>query len=370
VCVCAAVVEIATRTRVVILQHPRERKVPIGTARLAEIAFPNSARHVGVDFSGDPAVHAALTESEPAPILLYPGPSAQTLPDHVPRHPVTLVVLDGTWSQASKLFKKNPLLATLPRFALEPSEPSRYRIRREPARHCMSTIEAIVQALELLEGRDRDVARALAPFEQMVETQLELAKRGERRHLHRSRPPRQSAVKRLLAARRSDLVVGYGEANAWPKGSALGPYPEIVHWAAERPFSGERFESLIAPRRELSPSFEGHARVSRELVLEGESWASFCRRWAAFSRPSDILCSWGHYATELLRLEGAPLPERLDIRDAARVELGRKPGEVCECAVTLGEQPAPSGVPGRTGMRLDGLAAVVRALAATAPERR
>jgi DTW domain-containing protein len=361
--VCEAVVRIATRTRIVILQHPRERNVPIGTARLAELAFPNSARHVGVDFSNDQAVRAALGQSQAPPILLFPGRYARKLPQPPPLDPVTLVVLDGTWSQASKIFKTNPLLATLPRYALDPIAPSRYRIRREPAGHCMSTIEAIVQALELLEGGDRGVARALAPFDKMVETQLEFAKRCQRRHLQRKRPPRQSAIKRLLAARRSELVVGYGEANAWPKGSPLGPHPEIVHWAAERPFSGERFEARIRPRRELSPSFETHTRVSKQLVLEGESWESFCRRWAAFCRPSDVLCAWGHYATELLRLEGASMPERIDIRDAARLELRRKPGDVCECALSLGAQPEPSGVPGRTGVRLAGLAAVVRALA-------
>jgi DTW domain-containing protein len=363
VCVCAALVQIATRTRILILQHPRERAVPIGTAKLAELAFPNSARHVGVDFTRDRAVTAALGDREAPPILLYPGPSARNLSERVPAQPVTLVALDGTWAQASKIFKANPLLATLPRYALAPALPSRYRIRRAPAHHCISTIEALVQALELLEGDDCDVARALAPFETMVETQLEFAKRCQRRHLHRKRPARPSPGQRLLAARSSDLVVGYGEASAWPKCSARGRHPEIVHWAAERPVSGERFEALIAPRHELSPSFEAHTRVSKEHVLAGESWPSFCRRWAAFTRPNDLLCSWGHFATELLRLEGAPMPERLDIRDLARRELRRKPGDVCECALSLGADPTPSGVPGRTGLRLDGLAAVVRALA-------
>ncbi|HEX6275519.1 MAG TPA: DTW domain-containing protein, partial [Polyangiaceae bacterium] len=51
VCVCAELERVPTRTRVVILQHPRESSVPIGTARLAELALPNAERHVGVDFS-------------------------------------------------------------------------------------------------------------------------------------------------------------------------------------------------------------------------------------------------------------------------------------------------------------------------------
>ena len=37
VCYCAAVKPVETRTRIVILQHPRESDVPINTARIAEL---------------------------------------------------------------------------------------------------------------------------------------------------------------------------------------------------------------------------------------------------------------------------------------------------------------------------------------------
>jgi hypothetical protein len=235
--------------------------------------------------------------------------------------------------------------------------------RRAPARHCISTFEAIVQALELLEGAECDVARALAPFEALVERQLRFAsERQARRHVQHKRPKPKAVVPRVLAARRADLVVGYGEANAWPKASALGAAPELVHWAAERPFTGERFEALIAPRAPLAPSFHLQTRVARELVLRGESWQSFTRRWAAFLRPTDLLCTWGHFATGLMRREGVPLPEHLDIRVVARRQLRKTPGEVCECAAALGQEVGPSWVPGRTGARLAGLVMVIRAL--------
>jgi len=42
VCLCGALVQVPTRTRVVILQHPRESAVPINTARIAERALSNS----------------------------------------------------------------------------------------------------------------------------------------------------------------------------------------------------------------------------------------------------------------------------------------------------------------------------------------
>lgn len=124
VCVCRGMVELDTVTRIVILQHPRESAVPIGTARLAEIVFKNCARHVGVEFADDDAVTSALSAPSAPPILLFPGATTRDLASDPPDRPVTLVVIDGTWSQARKILKHNPRLQNLPRYALDPAEPS------------------------------------------------------------------------------------------------------------------------------------------------------------------------------------------------------------------------------------------------------
>ena len=50
VCYCAHVVPIETRTRVILLQHSRERRMPVGTARMAHLALPQSVLRVGVSF--------------------------------------------------------------------------------------------------------------------------------------------------------------------------------------------------------------------------------------------------------------------------------------------------------------------------------
>ena len=66
-CFCDRITVLPTRTRILLLQHPREERVAIGTARMALLALPNSRRRVGLDFSGDPrdvalrdALYAAL----------------------------------------------------------------------------------------------------------------------------------------------------------------------------------------------------------------------------------------------------------------------------------------------------------------------
>jgi DTW domain-containing protein YfiP len=363
VCLCAHVTRMTARTKVVVLQHPREADVPIGTVRLLELGLDGVERHVGVSFDGDHPARRAIADAPAPAILLFPGPGAQDLAEAPPLEPVTLVVIDGTWWQAQKLLKKNPFLATLPRFSLSPAAPSRYRIRREPASHCVSTIEAIVHALSVLEHRD-DLAPLLGPFDALVEHQLafarETAARRQRLRPKAARPPRFAT---LLRERHADFVLAYGEANAWPRGTPLGASPEIVHWAAERPATGERFEAFIAPRREFAPTFTHHTGIERERVEGGESFESFRERWAHFLRPEDLLCGWGYYGSELLRTEGADVPARIDLRRVALDVLKGRPGDVVRCASVLGQAFDAPWVAGRTGLRLAALVAVFRGLA-------
>jgi DTW domain-containing protein len=353
----------SARTKVVVLQHPREADVPIGTVRLLELGLDGVERHIGVSFEEGHAARRAVEGALAPPILLFPGPDARDLAEAPPAHPVTLVVIDGTWWQAQKLLKQNPFLATLPRYSLSPAAPSRYRIRKEPASHCVSTIEAIVHALSVLEGRD-DLGPLLGPFEALVEHQLafarETAARRQRIRPKTARPPRFAT---LLRERHADFVVAYGEANAWPRGTPLGASPEVVHWAAERPATGERFEAFIAPRRDFAPTFTHHTGIARERVESGESFDSFRSRWAEFLRPTDLLCGWGYYGSELLRSEGALVPDRVDLRRVALDVLRSRPGDVVRCASVLGETLETPWVAGRTGLRLAALGAVFRGLA-------
>ncbi len=360
VCYCAAITPIETRTRVAILQHPRESDVPINTARIAALSLSRSSLHVGLDFRSDGVLQAAITDPSAPAILLYPGAAAKDLAGDPPPGPVTLVVVDGTWWQASKLFKLNPFLAELPRYALRPSEPSRYRIRREPALHCLSTIEALEAALSVLEDKPDGLPQLLEPFDAMVEMQLGFVAREPRPRHRRSVGPRlRPLVAPALSERPEALLIGYGEANAWPYGSPGARAPEVVHWAVVRPATGERFEAYVKPSGPLAPSFEQHSRLVAGLIQGGEDRRAFVARLNAFLRPDDVLASWGFYASGLLRAEGVAIPPRLDLREAAIRVLGRRVGQLEEYVRSLGARLAPPWAAGRTGARLAAMEALV-----------
>src|SRR5262245_62571945 len=142
--------------------------MPIGTARLAHLCLPGSELRVGVDFDDDGDMRAALAGARDA-YLLFPGPRAIDLADVRPAGPITLVVVDGTWWQARKLLKRNAALAALPQIRFTPPAPSNYRIRREPADHCVATVEALAQVLGALEGDADRFAALLRPFEAVID---------------------------------------------------------------------------------------------------------------------------------------------------------------------------------------------------------
>jgi DTW domain-containing protein YfiP len=375
------VTPLRTRTRVLILQHPRERHVPINTVRLAQLSLPDAILRRAVDFDADPFVSDVLAgrDEGPPPYLLFPGPNAMDLAHERPSGPITLVVLDGTWWQASKLIKRNPRIAALPQLRLAPAQPSRYRIRREPHDHCVATIEAIAMALSALEGEDFDETRAaalLAPFDAMVEHQLAFRSRvQDARHLRaslargprRARQPRVPGLDELRAAGER-LIVVHGEANAWPTRAPDHPPPEIVQWLAWRPATGETFEAIVAPRGPLAPSASVQLRIDADALTAGEPWDAFRARWEAFVRKDDVLCGWGHFPSATLEREEVLLPERrLDARVVASQLMNARGGTPEECArrlEELGRAPASSGTvaPGRGGVRMDAIRRIVGAL--------
>ena len=364
-CLCSELVPCATRTRVVILQHPREHTMKLGTARLAHLALASSELHVGVRFDDHPRVMALAREPRGV-ALLYPGSDAIPI-DRVDAPPHTLVVVDGTWHTARKIVARNRLLRALPRVAVHPDAPSAYRIRREPAPHCLSTVEAIVAALVAFEGEATRFESLHAAFARLVRTQLDHA--GERavpyRHLRKRRRTRApSAIETLLATRFDDVVLAQAEGNPHDAG---GPH-ELVHLVAIRPASGARFAVTIRPRRPLAARTPARLGLCGTALAEGATIDEARRAWAAFLHPTDVLAGWGHFTPTVLAAEGAPCPPWIDLRTEIGRRIGRRAGADAACDA-LEAPPEAAWTPGRGGARLATLVRLTTALRADATHR-
>lgn len=364
VCWCADLTPLSTSTRVVFLQHPRESKVAIGTARIAHLGLAGSELYEGVTFEDHPRIHELL--STPGTALLFPGPEASA-PDALDHPPKTLIVIDGTWPQARKMMALNPALRALPRIGFMPRTPGNYRIRREPARHCVATVEAVVEVLAALEKDESRFTPLLHAFESMVDRQIAAkAARTEpvRRRLKTAAPWWESAAMPDLHLLWPNLVAIAGEANAHHRGSGIPGLPEIIQLAAIRPATGEVFHAFLTPRRPLAPSAARHLDVSPEVLMNGRSVAEVLCDWRRFLRLEDRLVGWGSFAWELLAQEGwIPECSPIDLRQVAAHRLKRRPGTAESAARAIeADLKNPSRTPGRAGRTVHALAALVGAL--------
>jgi DTW domain-containing protein len=181
-CWCAFVRPVRTVHRVVVLQHPREVREPFGTVRVLRRALPGIVVRVGIDFTADAELAAMCRDPERRALLLFPGPGGTPF-QQGPAEVRTVVALDGRWSHARTLLAANPWLHALPRLALTPERPSRYALRQQPAEGCVSTIEAVAEALAVLDGDPGLRDMLLAPFDAMVGLQLACAHAGTSRVL-------------------------------------------------------------------------------------------------------------------------------------------------------------------------------------------
>lgn len=147
VCLCAAIPTVVTRTRIVIVRHHLERWRSSNSGRLAHLALPNSEI---VDHGG-PAGVAVLPPLAGAWLVFPEGEPVITPPVPPPRQ---LVVIDATWSQARRMFRKLAGLRGLPILRLPDAPMPVARLRESPAPGRVSTIEAIARALRLIESEE------------------------------------------------------------------------------------------------------------------------------------------------------------------------------------------------------------------------
>jgi DTW domain-containing protein YfiP len=175
-CVCPLIPRLDTRTRLVLVIHRAEDRKPTNTGRLAVEAMPNSEVIVR-GRAEEPADAIAWNEST-RPLFLFPHEDAVPLESIATiagdDRPVTLIVPDGNWRQASKVRNRVPGMRDVPCVSLPIGAPSIYRLRSEAHPFGLATVEAIGRCLRVLEGdAGPEVERALLHvFRAMVERTL------------------------------------------------------------------------------------------------------------------------------------------------------------------------------------------------------
>lgn len=187
-CVCDAIEPIDNRVELLVLQHPQEQDKTLGTARVAVTHLAKATFRIGLSWPSlsaalgrdvDPkrwaVLHMGASPEEDAPLdreiaLLdrhgtpvgNQGPALRGIEG--------IILFDGSWSQAKTLWWRNAWVLKCPRLVLRPTQASLYgKLRKEPRREGLSTLEAAAFTLSRLEHKPEIEKAMLSTFRRMLQ---------------------------------------------------------------------------------------------------------------------------------------------------------------------------------------------------------
>lgn len=159
-CLCALRPAIPTRAGVCLIMADIEPLKPSNTGWLIADVVADTAAFGWSRTEVDPALLAMLTDPQWQPYLVFPGEfvAAERVVTEVlltggragkdAKRPL-FVLLDGTWPEARKMFRKSPYLNHLPVLSLQPQQLSSYRLRRSTRDDHFCTSEVVALCLAL-----------------------------------------------------------------------------------------------------------------------------------------------------------------------------------------------------------------------------
>ena len=156
-CYCPFITKVDNDIELVIWQHPKEVNHPKGSIDLLGSCLSN----VKI------IVHEQLTFEEfetqcgkgLSRTLLSPVTKEPSKQLHAQSSPVEqLLIIDGSWRKARKIYHLNPWLADLPQIKLDTQHDSQYRIRKSEKDGQYSTLEAACLGLAQLENNSKYAA--------------------------------------------------------------------------------------------------------------------------------------------------------------------------------------------------------------------
>ncbi|MFZ2307889.1 MAG: tRNA-uridine aminocarboxypropyltransferase [Rhodoferax sp.] len=153
-CMCALRPVVPTTAGVCLLMADIEPLKPSNTGWLIADVVPQTYAFGWARTEVDPALLALLADPQWQPFVVFPGEFVATERvvtgvQRVPgKHPL-FVLLDATWPEARKMFRKSPYLNHLPVLSLASEQISRYKLRRSRRDDHFCTSEVAALCMDL-----------------------------------------------------------------------------------------------------------------------------------------------------------------------------------------------------------------------------
>jgi DTW domain-containing protein YfiP len=194
-CLCALRPVLPTRAGVCLLMGDIEALKPSNTGWLVADVVSDTWAFGWSRTAVHPDLLTLLADPQWHPYLVFPGEFADakrvviellatSLADAEDADQITrslakrplFVLLDGTWAEARKMFRKSPYLDHLPVLSLQPGTASNYRLRRSSRADHFCTAEVAAQCLAL--AGETQAANILAAYLDVFTTHYLSAKRN------------------------------------------------------------------------------------------------------------------------------------------------------------------------------------------------
>jgi len=182
-CMCQYIQKIETNTRFIIIMHPKEfKKTKNNTGRFTHQSLPNSKIYIGIDFNDNDEINSIIEDTNNSCFVLYPGDDSiklnhQTIQKENKKN--VIFIIDSTWPCSNKILAVSKNISALPKVSFEHNKASAYKIKTQPNKYCLSTIESTLCILELLNYHKIETISQnaldnfLKPFEKMVAYQID-----------------------------------------------------------------------------------------------------------------------------------------------------------------------------------------------------
>lgn len=156
-CICALRPQVPTRAGMCLLMADIEPLKPSNTGWLIADVVADTFAFGWARTEVQPGLLALLADPEWQPYVVFPGEFVapervvtQVAPADASdgKRPL-FILLDATWPEARKMFRKSPYLDRFPVLSLQPEQISRYRLRRSRREDHFCTAEVAALCLEL-----------------------------------------------------------------------------------------------------------------------------------------------------------------------------------------------------------------------------
>ncbi len=162
-CICELAPKVDSQTGFLLLMYDTEVLKPSNTGKLIADLIPDSFAFLWSRTEVNPEIIALLEDPIWQPMIVFPkayaGEEREIFDNKItltPRKRPLFIMLDGSWREAKKMFRRSPYLQHLPVVSFTPKVPeneeeisSRYQIRLAANNTELATAEVAAQILSL-----------------------------------------------------------------------------------------------------------------------------------------------------------------------------------------------------------------------------